>query len=93
MLNIYIKHFSNLSFNSLAKMVIESLLLPQTVMRMSGSVPEGRTRRRPFSDSSFWLYSRRSFLICSEDLRLSFCSGEASTLMITWGDFDMILAS
>ena len=57
------------------------------VMRIRGSVPDGRTRRRPCSFSSVWLYSRRIALTLSEDLRDSFCFEVAGILMITWGDF------
>lgn len=55
---------------------------PHMVMRMRGSVPEGRTRRRPFRGSNFLLYSRRRFLAESEFFRACFCSAVAGILRI-----------
>ena len=65
---------------------------PHMVMRINGSVPEGRTSRRPLTDFSLSSYSRRSFLAWSEVLRACFCVGVASRFTMTWGYFTMMLA-
>ena len=55
-------------------------------------MPEGRTRRRPFSGSSFLAKSRRWFLTSLLVFKDSFCSFVASKLRMIWGDFWKILA-
>ena len=78
-----VRVFSSLSFSWFARVAMEDSLSPHIVMRMRGSVPEGRTRRRPFRGSNFLLYSRRRFLAESELLRACFCSAVAGILRMT----------
>ena len=66
---------------------------PHIAIRIKFSVPEGRTSRRPWILSSFWLYSNKVSLAFLLSLRLVFISGEAVRLTMTWGDFCMALAS
>ena len=75
--------FSSSFFSWFARVAMADSSSPHMVMRMRGSVPEGRTRRRPFRGSNFLLYSRRRFLAESELFRACFCSAVAGILRIT----------
>lgn len=78
-----VKVFSSSFFSWFARAAMEDSSSPHMVIRMRGSVPEGRTRRRPFRGSNFSLYSRRRFLAESEFLRACFCSAAAGILRTT----------
>ena len=65
---------------------------PHMVIRMSGSVPEGRTRRRPFTDLTFSSYCDIVDLTTSDVARLDFCAGVAGMVRFTWGDLAIMAA-
>ena len=73
-------------------MLMAVLSLPQTVMRMSGSVPEGRTRRRPWTVLRLSLYSSMIFW-AGWVFRASFWSVVAVMLTVIWGNLVMLLVS
>lgn len=79
----FVRVFSSSFFSWFARVAMEDSSSPHMVMRMRGSVPEGRTRRRPFRGSNFLLYSRRRFLAESELFRACFCSVVAGILRMT----------
>lgn len=80
----------NSFFSLFAKSVMIFSSFPHIVMRISGSVPEGRTRRRPETDLSFWSKSSNRFLAFLEVLRFSFWMGVVSILIMTCGNLVMI---
>ena len=65
---------------------------PHMVIRMSGSVPEGRTRRRPFTDLTFCSNCDIVDLTTSDVARLDFCAGVADMVRFTWGDLAIMAA-